>query len=96
MILIPCPNCGLRNATEFRWCGELIKRPDPASTDQIEWRNYLYFRKNLAGWGAETWYHRAGCGQYFRVERNTMTDEFRSMDPHHAAIFAEDQESGTD
>jgi heterotetrameric sarcosine oxidase delta subunit len=79
MILVPCPTCGLRNATEFRWCGEVIERPDPVSTAEPQWRSYLYFRRNLAGWSTETWYHRAGCGQYFRVERNTLTDEIREV-----------------
>ena len=32
MILVPCPYCGPRNASEFRWGGEIKPRPDPNST----------------------------------------------------------------
>lgn len=96
MILIPCPNCGPRNATEFRWCGELTRRPDPTAADPVIWRRYLYFRKNLAGWSIETWYHRAGCGRYFRIQRNTVTDEFENVNPDRASVFAKDQKSHTD
>lgn len=96
MILVPCPNCGSRNATEFRWCGEVLERPDPASASPSQWRRYLYFKKNRAGWSLETWYHRAGCGRYFRLERNTMSDEFRTAKVGRALAATEKQEGGTD
>jgi len=80
MILVPCPFCGSRNSSEFRWCGEVKARPDPNSTTQAEWRDYLYMKSNAAGWIAETWYHREGCGRYFRIERNTLTNEIHAAD----------------
>lgn len=78
MILVPCPYCGPRNASEFRWGGEIKPRPDPNSTTKEQWRDYLYLRRNAAGWITETWYHQAGCGRYFRGERDTVTNEIRT------------------
>ena len=66
MILVPCPYCGPRNASEFRWGGEIKRRPDPNNATTEQWRDYLYFRRNPAGWITETWCHQAGCGRYFR------------------------------
>jgi sarcosine oxidase, subunit delta len=78
MILVPCPYCGPRNASEFRWGGEIKPRPDPNNTTKEQWRDYLYFRRNAAGWIRETWCHQAGCGRYFRSERDTVTNEIRA------------------
>ena len=75
MILLPCPYCGPRNASEFRYVGELSTRPDPNATGVGEWRTFLYMRVNPAGWTKETWFHRAGCRQHFGVERHTVTNE---------------------
>jgi heterotetrameric sarcosine oxidase delta subunit len=77
MILIPCPWCGPRNASEFGYTGELAARPDPATATAEQWRSYLYLRGNRQGWTAERWFHRAGCRQYFEVERHTLTNEVR-------------------
>jgi heterotetrameric sarcosine oxidase delta subunit len=78
MILLPCPYCGPRNASEFRYAGEVSERPDPNETGVEEWRAYLYARNNPAGWITETWYHNAGCRQHFVTERHTMTNEVRT------------------
>ncbi len=77
MLLVPCPNCGPRNAADLRYVGESPARPDPAGTDPESWRHYLYLRDNPAGWLAELWYCRAGCRRYFTTERHTVTNEFR-------------------
>ena len=78
MILLPCPYCGPRNASEFRYVGELSTRPDPSSTGVEEWRTFLYARENPAGWTTETWFHSAGCRQHFVAERHTVTNEVRA------------------
>lgn len=78
MMLLPCPYCGPRNATEFRYVGERASRPDPATTSQAAWRGYLYTRRNARDWTAETWYHGSGCRQHFTLERHTLTNETRS------------------
>jgi heterotetrameric sarcosine oxidase delta subunit len=79
VILIACPHCGPRNASEFRYVGESIARPDPNSATQQQWRAYLYQRKNPAGWVTENWFHRSGCGRYLKVERHTISNEVRMV-----------------
>lgn len=74
MMLVPCPHCGPRNASEFRYVGEQRARP-PAGTGPQRWRSYLYLRANAAGRVTESWYHRAGCRRYLSVERDTVTNE---------------------
>src|ERR1700683_1393114 len=78
MILVPCPYCGPRNASEFRWGGEIKPRPDPNSATKEQWRDYLYLRRNATGWITETWCHQAGCGRSFRSERHATTNEIRA------------------
>jgi heterotetrameric sarcosine oxidase delta subunit len=75
MIQLRCPWCGLRNAGEFHYGGNVRPRPDPAETTQREWRDYLYFPGNPHGQTVETWYHRMGCRRFFTVERDTVTNE---------------------
>jgi sarcosine oxidase, subunit delta len=78
VIFLPCPYCGPRNASEFRYVGELTTRPDPNASGVEEWRAFLYMRANPAGWTAETWFHRAGCRQHLVVERHTVSNEVRA------------------
>lgn len=77
MIMLPCPWCGQRNVSEFHYVGEATPRPDPNTVSPKQWRDYLYVRANRAGWQRENWYHRAGCRQYFGIERDTVTNEIR-------------------
>jgi heterotetrameric sarcosine oxidase delta subunit len=78
MILLPCPWCGPRAATEFAHIGEVSVRPDPGSATPAQWRGYLYLHANPCGWTSETWYHRMGCRRFIKVERHTETNEVRS------------------
>jgi heterotetrameric sarcosine oxidase delta subunit len=78
MLLVPCPHCGPRNASDLRHVGECHARPDPSTATPEEWRAYLYLHENPAGWTRETWYCRAGCRSYFVLERNAATNEFRT------------------
>ncbi len=73
MLRIDCPNCGVRNAAEFRHGGEYNPRPTQADDD--EWIRYLYLRRNRMGVQVEWWYHRFGCGTWFLVERDRRSDE---------------------
>lgn len=77
MILLSCPNCGGRNVSEFRFGGELTKRPAPEQTTQATWANYLYMRKNVLGVQREWWYH-GSCGSWFIAERHTKTQDILS------------------
>jgi heterotetrameric sarcosine oxidase delta subunit len=79
VILLECPHCGPRDASEFRHAGERRTRPDPNATTPHQWREYLYLRDNPAGWVTETWAHRAGCRRYLAVERHTVTNEVRAV-----------------
>ncbi len=76
MLIVPCPNCGPRNASDLRYVGESRPRPDPNASSPKEWRAYLYERANPAGRLRETWYCRSGCRRYFALERDTVTNEF--------------------
>ncbi len=73
MLRIDCPNCGARNAAEFRYGGEYNPRPTQADDD--EWIRYLYLRRNRMGVQVEWWYHRSGCGTWFLVERDRRSNE---------------------
>ncbi|MDQ3538977.1 MAG: sarcosine oxidase subunit delta [Ornithinimicrobium sp.] len=77
MILLPCPWCGLRDSEEFGYVGEPRGRPNPLTTTTEQWRDYLYLRRNAAGWTTERWYHRMGCRRYLLVERDTTTNVVR-------------------
>ncbi len=80
MIQIRCPWCGLRGAAEFHYAGEVRTRPDPASVTPEGWRDYLYFPANPCGLVVETWYHRASCRRYFTAERDTASNQARTLD----------------
>ena len=71
--LISCPNCGQRDAAEFRWGGELNRRPEPDAADDA-WSRYLYLRRNEAGLQTEWWFHRHGCRRWFLATRDTQTN----------------------
>ena len=95
MILLPCPYCGPRNASELRYVGELSTRPDPNATSVEEWRTFLYMRANPAGWTTETWFHRAGCRQHFGVERHTVTNDVRTAQLPAAQLRGREDERAT-
>ena len=80
MIQLPCPWCGPRNVSEFRYAGEGGVRPDSDTTTPQEWRRYLYMHRNPLGWTKENWYHGSGCRKYFSLERHTETHEIRASD----------------
>lgn len=75
MLRIRCPWCGLRDGVEFRYGGEASRhRPDdPASADDAEWADYLFYRENTRGPHRERWVHAWGCGQWFELERDTVS-----------------------
>lgn len=72
-IRIPCPHCGERDLEEFRYGGELRSRPQPGAA-AAEWTNYNFLRKNTLGVGTEWWYHKLGCGTWFKINRDTRTN----------------------
>jgi sarcosine oxidase, subunit delta len=82
MLLIPCPYCEMeRPELEFRNGGEAhIARPlDPSAVSDADWAEYLYFRSNPKGVIAERWRHVWGCGRFFNVLRDTVSDKFLAV-----------------
>ena len=77
MLLIPCPHCGPRPETEFRYGGEAhIARPaDPDALPDPEWADYLFMRTNAKGPHAERWMHAAGCRRWFNILRHTVSHQ---------------------
>ena len=76
MLQIKCPWCGLREGVEFHYHGEAhITRPSHEEENLENWVGYMYERENTAGWQRDLWSHDAGCGRYFNVIRNSITDE---------------------
>jgi sarcosine oxidase subunit delta len=76
MLLIPCPWCGEREETEFRCGGEAhIVRPEqPASLSDGQWADFLFMRTNPKGLHVERWCHAHGCGRWFNLARDTVSD----------------------
>ena len=71
--LLECPHCGPRDVNEFRYQGEVTRRPRSSPTLQ-GLTDYVYFRDNVAGVQREWWYHRQGCELWFVAERDTRTN----------------------
>ena len=83
MLLIPCPWCGERDETEFRCGGEAhIARPrQPAALSDDQWADYLFMRSNPKGIHFERWRHVRGCGRWFNVARDTVSDRILEVYP---------------
>ncbi len=76
MKLIPCPICGERAEIEFAYGGQAgLVRPPPTATEAA-WGAYLYSRENPKGALRERWRHIHGCGRFFNLTRDTVTDKF--------------------
>ena len=77
MLEIKCPHCGKRAQNEFSYGGDAsVKRPQLGiEILDKEWDDFVYFRTNPRGKHLELWHHVAGCRQWFKVLRNTLTHE---------------------
>ena len=78
MKLVPCPICGERAEIEFAYGGQagLVRPKDPAAATDAEWGAFLYSRANPKGPHRERWRHVHGCGRFFELSRDTVTDRF--------------------
>jgi heterotetrameric sarcosine oxidase delta subunit len=87
MLLIPCPWCGERDETEFHCGGEahIVRPKQPAELSDDRWADYLFMRSNPKGIHFERWRHIHGCGRWFNVARDTISDRilevYRMGDP---------------
>ena len=77
MLNIKCPHCGERSQKEFAYGGDgTIKRPDLNSdVSDKDWDDFVYLRKSPRGKHVEFLHHIAGCRQWFRVQRDTVSHE---------------------
>lgn len=72
---IICPICGKRDAYEFKFGGE-VKGPRPEEEGltpkaRVDW---VHMNDNPGGASNEWWYHRDGCGSWFTIWRDTLTN----------------------
>ncbi len=76
MLILHCPYCGIdADETELAPGGEAhIRRAGPGSDDR-EFENYMFARKNPKGVHFERWRHAHGCGKWFHAARATDTLE---------------------
>jgi methylglutamate dehydrogenase subunit B len=79
---INCPHCGLRDVAEFSYVADALRsRPEPSSTDQEAWHDYVFNRANPRGRHKEFWQHNHGCRAFMSVERDVATHEIFSVEP---------------
>ena len=73
MQLFPCPFCGERDETEFRYLGEAGReRPQGGrGVAEADWTAYLYWQKTEKGRLSEIWRHLP-CGELFLMERDNV------------------------
>lgn len=83
MLLIPCPNCGPRDETEFHYGGQAhVPYPEnPSELTDTEWSRYLFYRENPKGIFAERWVHSTGCRQWFNMLRDTVSYDIKAIYP---------------
>lgn len=75
MLRIPCPQCGERDYTEFRYGGDATKlRPAQGSGDLKSWHDHVFLFDNPKGAHREFWQHVQGCRQWLVLERDTATN----------------------
>jgi sarcosine oxidase subunit delta len=75
MLRIPCPNCGERDYTEFRYAGDASKhRPAHGAGDVDAWHDYVFVFDNPKGAHREYWQHLLGCREWLVLERDTATN----------------------
>src|ERR1700760_1983165 len=74
--LLECPNCGVREVTDFGFGGEVSSRPKQRPPCR-ELNPYNSSRRNVAGIQREWWFHRSGCRAWFIAERDTTTNEVK-------------------
>ncbi len=74
-LTISCPICGKRNGYEFRYGGEdKGPRPTDKAMTPEKWCDYVHMNNCVAGIQKEWWFHRDGCGSWFTIFRDTLTN----------------------
>lgn len=68
-----CPVNGPRAISEFAYAGELRTMPDPATSSDEVWADYVFNRDSVPGVKREWWCHTPS-GVWFIAERDTQQD----------------------
>ena len=79
MLRIPCPYCGERDETEFRYRGDAARRRPPGDAGLDAFAAYVYERDNPCGWHLEWWLHVGGCRMLLQVVRHTLSHEIHAV-----------------
>ncbi len=77
MLLIPCPNCGERDESEFSYGGPATGFPDLQAV-AVDWHEQLHQRDD-ADEIEEYWFHQAGCERWLRLRRDLCTHLFGEL-----------------
>ncbi len=82
MVVITCPYCHeLRHEDELL-CGDevdVVRPTDPQTATDMQWCNYLYMRTDALRNVRERWCCVVGCGQWFEVERDSVTGRIHNV-----------------
>ena len=73
--LLNCPNCGLRDVSEFRYGGQIVQPSPPPARLAEGGEKELAAATNLPGPQRERWYHRFGCRHWFMAERDVTKNQ---------------------
>ena len=90
MLRIPCPWCGERDETEFRYRGD-GRRPAAAAGCRTWRRSAPTCTSATIRWAGivEWWLHVGGCRRLLLVVRHTLSHEIRaSVDAAESATLA--------
>ena len=80
MLIIPCPDCGARDYTEFRYGGDANRaRPPHGGGSLQEWHDQVFVFDNPKGPHREYWQHVLGCREWLVVERDTASNTVLSV-----------------
>ena len=79
MLRIPCPFCGERDETEFRYRGDASVARPAGDAGLEAFSAYVYERRNPHGWHLEWWLHVGGCRRLLKVMRHTLSHEIRAV-----------------
>ena len=72
---IPCPQCGRRPVTEFRFGGEVPAVPDGLTDADQRDVDRAWMYTNPEGPSRERWFHEMGCRRWLTLDRDTRSDE---------------------
>jgi heterotetrameric sarcosine oxidase delta subunit len=86
MLRIPCPYCGVRDESEFRYRGDAGRARPAQGASPEELTAYVYERANPLGWHVEWWLHVGGCRSLLKLVRHTHTHAIHAVVlPHEEA-----------